>query len=107
MPQLHEQYRPKTWDEVVAQDKAKAQIEYLRQRGLAGCAYWIAGASGTGKTTIAKLLAGEIAGPDFVDELDATNLTANRLRNIEQEMITYDWGMKGQGLHHKRGTRAE
>ncbi len=94
--QLYEQYRPKTWDEVIAQDKAKAQIEHLRQRGLAGRAYWIAGASGTGKTTIAKLLAGEIADPDFVDELDATNLTPNRLRHIEQEMITYGWGKKGR-----------
>ena len=61
--QLYEQYRPTTWAEIVGQDKVIARIEHLRLRGLAGRAYWIAGQSGTGKTTIARLLASENASP--------------------------------------------
>ena len=54
---LHEQYRPHSWGEVVAQPKILRQIDTLRRRGLAGRAYWISGESGTGKTTIARLIA--------------------------------------------------
>ena len=34
--QLHEQYRPKNWNDVVGQEKAIAKIETLPQRSLAG-----------------------------------------------------------------------
>ena len=37
---LFEQYRPKTWAEVVGQDAALRQIEAVRRRGLAGRAWW-------------------------------------------------------------------
>jgi len=59
--QLHEQHRPRNWSDVVGQDKVVARIEGLRKRGLAGRAYWISGQSGTGKTTIARLIATEVA----------------------------------------------
>ena len=59
--QLHEQYRPRSWSEVVGQDKAIAKVKLLAKRGLAGRAYWITGQSGTGKTTIARLIAAEVA----------------------------------------------
>jgi len=81
MKQLYEQYRPTTWDEFLGQDKAVAKIGALRKRGLAGRAYWVSGPSGTGKTTLAKLLAGEIADPFFVEELDAGACTAARLKD--------------------------
>jgi DNA polymerase III gamma/tau subunit len=55
--QLHEQYRPRDWSDVVGQDKAIAKIDALRNRGLAGRAFWISGSSGTGKTTVARLIA--------------------------------------------------
>ncbi len=38
-------------------------LDALRNRGLSGRSYWITGPSGTGKTTIARLLAAEVA-PD-------------------------------------------
>jgi DNA polymerase-3 subunit gamma/tau len=82
--QLHEQYRPQAWSEVVGQEKAIAQIRALRQRGLARRAYWISGQSGTGKTTIARLLAAEVAEPINVEEMDAGNLAAERLREIDR-----------------------
>lgn len=94
--QLHEQYRPTKWADVVGQDKAIEQIESLRPRGLGGRAYFIAGQSGTGKTTIAKLLASEVADEICVMEIDASDLTPARLHDIEQEMTLYGWGGKGR-----------
>ena len=79
MGQLHEKYRPSTWRDVVAQPKAIAKIDALRSRGLAGRAYWITGASGTGKTTIARILASEVADPLYTTEIDASEITLSRL----------------------------
>ena len=82
--QLHEQYRPSAWSDVVGQDKVIARIEAIRKRGLAGRAYWISGQSGTGKTTIARLIAAEVADEMNIEEMDAGDLTAERLREIDR-----------------------
>ena len=94
--QLHEEYRPAVWGDVVGQDKAIKLVSVLRQRGLAGRAYWISGISGAGKTTIAKLLAAEVANDVCVDELDALDLTPSRLKDIERSMYLIGWGGKGR-----------
>jgi DNA polymerase III gamma/tau subunit len=53
---LTEKYRPQAWSDVVGQDKTVNRILALRERGLAGRAFFISGQSGTGKTTIARLI---------------------------------------------------
>jgi DNA polymerase III subunit gamma/tau len=82
--QLHEQYRPQKWSDVVGQEKVIAKIEALRTRGLAGRTYWISGQSGTGKTTIARLIAAEVADEMNVEEMDSGDLTVERLREIDR-----------------------
>jgi len=94
MLQLHEQYRPQTWAEVLGQEKTIRRIERLARRSLSGRAYWIAGQSGTGKTTIAWLLAREIASDFCIEELDASRLTPARLKDIEHTMVMYGMGEK-------------
>lgn len=93
---LTERYRPTTWDEVVGQDKAIARLLALRTRGLAGRAFWLSGQSGTGKTTIARLIAAEVADDFFVSEVDAAGLTVCQLREIEREMNVRAWGKGGR-----------
>ena len=80
--QLYEEERPSNWSQVVGQDKAIAQIDALRSRGLAGRAYWITGQSGTGKTTIARLIAAEVADSWATEEIDAGELTVDKLRQL-------------------------
>lgn len=96
--QLCEQYRPTSWQHVVGQDKAIATINRLRSRGLSGRAYWITGSSGTGKTTIARLLASEVADDWNVQELDAAGLTAGRIQEIERLCSMRGFGRGGHGI---------
>lgn len=84
MPALHEQYRPRTWGDVAGQPAAVASIRAVLARGWGGRAWWITGASGTGKTTLAKLIAAEGASDLATDELDAGSLTPARLRELER-----------------------
>ena len=89
MQALYEQYRPTTWDGVVGQEKAVKRINTIRKRGgLGGRAYWLAGNSGTGKTTIARIMASEVAGAFATEELDATDLSAAKLREVERKTTT-------------------
>lgn len=85
---LFESMRPKTWAEVIGQSKAIAVIDGIRRRSstLAGRAYWLAGKSGTGKTTIARLIAAECAHPIAVDESNAGDWTIDDVRRLENEL---------------------
>lgn len=92
---LTEQYRPRTWADVVGQDKVVQRIQALAPRGLAGRAYWLSGQSGTGKTTIARLIAAEVADEFSVQEVDAAALSVADLLALEREMNVRGWGEKG------------
>jgi replication-associated recombination protein RarA len=93
---LTEQYRPKSWSEVVGQAKVVSRIQGLAHRGaLAGRAYWLTGASGTGKTTIARLIAAEVAGEWDTEEIDATALTVAQLRDLERVLSLRGMSEKG------------
>ncbi len=94
---LTEQYRPRTWDEVVGQDKVVSKIRTLAKRsGLSGRAFWLSGASGTGKTTIARLIAAEVASEFDIEEVDASALTVAQLRELER-------GLSFRGMSDKGG----
>ncbi len=93
--QLHEQYRPRAWSEVIAQDKIIARIHALKERSLTGRAFWIAGASGSGKTTIARLIANEVADEFDTLEVDAGEVTVSWLRDAERTLACR--GLTGRG----------
>jgi DNA polymerase-3 subunit gamma/tau len=92
---LTEQYRPKAWQDVVGQDKVVNRLLALRKRGLSGRAYWLSGQSGTGKTTIARQIAAEVAEEFCVQEVDAAGLTVAALRELERDMQVRGWGEQG------------
>lgn len=93
--QLCEQYRPQRWSEVIGQDKVAAKIAALRKRGLAGRGYWVSGPSGMGKTTIARLIAAEVAEPWAVEELDATTLTTADVNAMAKRFAGRPLGASG------------
>lgn len=84
MKALYEHYRPHGWDELVGQDKLVQRLAVLRRRGLVGRVFWITGDSGTGKTTVARLIASEIADDYAVVEIDAQDMNMDRVREFER-----------------------
>lgn len=93
---LFEDYRPRVWSEFIGSEKAVGRVEALRRRGLGGRAFWINGQSGTGKTTMAYLIAGELAGEFDIEELDAGAITPAKLRQIESGMVYRGLGKGGR-----------
>ncbi|MFH0908904.1 MAG: AAA family ATPase [bacterium] len=92
---LHERFRPHSWSEVVAQDRAvKLVHSHLSRGGVGGRTYWISGQSGTGKTTIAKLIASEVADAFNVEEIDGGECTVAFLREFAKRMHYYGMGEK-------------
>ena len=85
---LADEYRPRTWDQVAGQPKVLARVRALRRRGLGGRAYWLAGPSGTGKTTVARLIAQELAEPWAISELDAGELSLESVRRFSKQQKT-------------------
>lgn len=98
MTPLFEQYRPRQWSEVVGQDKALAKIDAIRRRGFGGRAFWITGQSGTGKTTIALLLAAELADLFCIEERDASGLTPAGVQDIERSLAFHGLGKGGRAV---------
>ena len=86
MAGLFEKYRPATLDEIVGQDAAVRQVRTILARGWGGRAWWLTGASGTGKTTLARIIAAHGADELAIDEIDAQTLTPARLRDVEDGM---------------------
>jgi replication-associated recombination protein RarA len=93
---LPEKYRPRTWQDVVGQEKLVADLQRIRDNGgLGGNAYWLSGKSGTGKTTIGRLIAAEVADDYCTDYLHARELTPALLRDIDRAMAYRGIGQKG------------
>jgi DNA polymerase-3 subunit gamma/tau len=83
---LADRYRPRSWSDVAGQDKALAKLTILRRQGsLAGRAYWLSGQSGTGKTTIARLIAAEVSDAWATIEIDGGQCDTAAIDNLERE----------------------
>src|SRR5262245_22529769 len=94
---LTEKYRPGTWEAVVGQEKAVATLQRFARAGqLGGRNFWISGKSGQGKTTLARLIASELAESWNVEEMDAAEVTAAKIDAIRQ-------ALHYQGIGDKRG----
>lgn len=93
---LYEQYRPRSWSDVVGQDKAVAVCRQAVATGtVGGRAWWITGGSGQGKTTTARLLAAEVASDWCTFSMDATRLRVGDVTDMERQMRLYGLGKGG------------
>ena len=86
--QLYEKYRPSTLADFIGQPKIKTQITRLMTRdSWDRDVLWIQGPSGTGKTTLALIIAHQVAKDLFVEELDGDRCNVQAVRELEQTLI--------------------
>jgi len=87
MQTLFEKYRPTSLEQVLGQEKAIGKVKTMLERGWGGRAWWISGASGTGKTTIARILAHHGADEFYVSEYDSADaISMAEIDRIEHSM---------------------
>ena len=86
---LSERHRPATFQDVVGQPKAVKVLTMLDQNGgLGGRAYYLTGASSTGKTTLARIIGKGIVSDGFdLVEVVARDLTPNGLKDIFRRFV--------------------
>jgi len=97
MTALYERVRPTTFDGVVGQDKAVSTIQRIIDReGWGGQAFFISGQPGTGKSTLAWIIARMGADPDFgVHHFDSADvLDMDALDNLDRTLRMYGWGSR-------------
>jgi replication-associated recombination protein RarA len=83
MKPLYEKHRPSSFTEVVGQGNAIRKLQAICERGgFGGRAFWISGQSGTGKTTIAKIIAAHVADDFATWEYVGRELTASEIADI-------------------------
>jgi len=92
-PQLYEKYRPRTFADVVGQDKAVRTIqEVLEREEWGGQAWWLSGPSGVGKSTLAWIIARMGADDLCIRKYDSADvLDMQALDQINREQDMYGW----------------
>ena len=94
---LFEKYRPSSFDDVLGQDEIITKIKTLLSRSWGGRAWWLSGASGTGKTTLARIIAAQGADEHYVQEFDsADQLSVSEIDKVERDMHYFAPGKGGR-----------
>ena len=106
---LYEQHRPRALADVIGQPKACKILGGMIDRGVGGRAFWISGATGTGKTTLARIVTETIADRYYVAEYDsADQFTMNETGRMVETMNLYALGKGGRAwiINEAHGLRA-
>ena len=85
--QLYEKYRPRQLEDFIGQPKSIAAIKRIMSRpDWDRDAFWIQGPSGTGKTSLAWIVANQVAHDFDIIELDGDKCSVQAVREIAQNI---------------------
>ncbi len=80
---LDDKYRPNSFDQVIGQDKTISLLKVMADKNdFGGRAFWITGNSGTGKSSIATLIAACLASNFTTFETTGRELTVSDLKKF-------------------------
>ena len=86
--QLYEKYRPQILSDFIGQEKIKRQVEKITNRpNWDRDVFWIQGPSGTGKTSLAWIVAQQVANDFDIAELDGDKCSVQAVRDIEKNIL--------------------
>lgn len=93
---LYRKYRPKTWEEVRGQDHIVKVLEGSIKNGKVTHAYLFAGSRGTGKTSVARILAKSLGTTENdIYEMDAaSNRGVDDIRELREALLTLPFESK-------------
>src|SRR5262245_19031469 len=90
MPALFERVRPHCWADYIMSETTAKQVERLRisinRPDFSGDAFLIHGPSGTGKSTLAGLIARELCCPFAIDVENGRRMDLDRVRDLAREL---------------------
>jgi DNA polymerase-3 subunit gamma/tau len=87
---LYRKYRPEVWAEVIGQDHIVSVLQASLKRGAIFHAYLFSGTRGTGKTTVARIVAREVGAEsaDIVEIDAASNRGIDDIRALKESVDT-------------------
>lgn len=96
MPVLYRTYRPQKWSEVVGQDHIVETLKDSIANGRTAHAYLFSGSRGTGKTTVARILARslEINAEDIYEIDAASNRGIDDIRELREHVSAMPFSSK-------------
>jgi replication-associated recombination protein RarA len=86
---LYEKWRPKKFEDVVAQDEAIRRIKNAGRDGFAGESFRLVGKSSSGKSTLAWIIAREVASDHNIWEFNGRDLTVSMLKELVLTQFCY------------------
>ena len=109
--QLYEKYRPQTFETFIGQDKIKRQLQVILGRsGWDRDAFWMQGPSGTGKTSLAWIIAKQLAHDIDITDLDGDKCNVEAVRDMERTLnlssMFGDWKVVIVNEAHAMSNRA-
>jgi DNA polymerase-3 subunit gamma/tau len=93
---LYRKYRPEKWSEIIGQDHIVKAISGALKIGKVAHAYLLCGPRGTGKTTIARIIAKDLgtSGNDIYELDAASNRGIDDVRSIRENVLTLPFDSK-------------